>query len=455
MSRLLIACILAAAAISLHAEEQNWAQWRGPDHVGRNTAASDLPIRWSETDGYKWKVELESWSAATPIIWGDYVFVTSAEKGFNDPLKFEPNPPRPGPGARGKGSGRMNARPDSNDNDALFLFALNRADGSIRWKVPTGDKNKIYRKQNMASPSPVTDGKTVWVMTGVGTLTAFDFNGKLLWLREIAADYGEFGLNWGYASSPRLHEDRLYIQVLHGMTTDDPSYVLGVDASTGKTLWRTDRPTEAIHESPDNYATPILVPVDGKLQLVVSGGDIVTGHDIDTGEEQWRLLGFNPNNERAYRTIASSVAIGGMVFTTARSGRPFIGFNAGGSGDVTGKAELWTNNLGTDVPTPTTDGKRLYVVNDRGILTVLDPKSGETIGERKRLEPGAYSSSPLLADGKLYATNEDGATTVVDIENDYEILAVNKLDDYTLASPVAVGNQVFIRTMKRLYCFEK
>ena len=108
MSRLLIACMLAVAAISLQAEDQNWAQWRGPDHVGRNTAASDLPVRWSETDGYKWKIELESWSAATPIIWGDYVFVTSAERGFNNPLKFEPNPPRgggPGPGARGKRGG--------------------------------------------------------------------------------------------------------------------------------------------------------------------------------------------------------------------------------------------------------------------------------------------------------------------------------------------------------------
>jgi outer membrane protein assembly factor BamB len=243
--------------------------------------------------------------------------------------------------------------------------------------------------------------------------------------------------------------------VLHGMTTDDPSYVMAVDKSSGKTIWRVERPTDAPSESPDNYATPILVEVDGKLQLIVSGGDYVTGHALDTGKELWRLGGFNPTNDRNYRTIASSVALDDLVFTTSRQGRPFIGFKPGGSGDVTGKVELWRNDLGTDVPTPTTDGERLFVVNDRGILTVLDPKTGEPVGERKRLEPGTYSASPLLADGKIYATSEDGATTVVQADESLEILAVNKLDEYTLASPVAVGNQLFIRTMDYVYCIEE
>jgi outer membrane protein assembly factor BamB len=221
---------------------------------------------------------------------------------------------------------------------------------------------------------------------------------------------------------------------------------------TGKTLWRVERPTDAEFESPDSYSTPILVPVDGKLQLVISGGDYVTGHDIDTGKELWRMGGFNPQGSRDYRTIASSITVDGMVFTTSREGRPFIGFRAGGSGDITGKNELWTNNLGTDVPTPTTDGENIYAINDRGIAVSLKARTGEVIWDRQRITPGTYSSSPLLADGKIYATSEDGTTTVIKAGDQFEILAVNDLDDYTLASPVAVGNQIFIRTMQYLYC---
>ena len=127
------------------------------------------------------------------------------------------------------------------------------------------------RKQNMSSPSPVTDGRRVWVMTGTGVLKSFDFNGTETWARDIQKDYGRFGLNWGYASSPLLHDGSLFIQVLHGMRTDDPSYLLRVDATTGKTLWRVERPTRAIRESPDSYATPALLKLGARAEIVVSG----------------------------------------------------------------------------------------------------------------------------------------------------------------------------------------
>lgn len=440
-SIVLLVFLLAGLAFG-EGPESNWPQWRGPHHNGTSSTAAALPVRWSATEHVKWRVKAESWSAATPIVWDDVVLVTSAEAGFNEPLKYE------------QGGGRLNARPESTGSDKLYLLALNRADGKLLWKKETGGHNKIYRKHNMASPSPVTDGEKIWVLTGVGTLTAFDFQGNQLWQRDLQADYGQFGLNWGYASSPKLYQDRLFVQVLHGMTTDDPSYVMAIDKDSGKNLWRVERPTDAPRESPDNYATPIVIEVDGQQQLLVSGGDYVTGHDMATGKELWRLGGFNPTADGSYRTIASSVVVGDMVFTSSREGRPFIGFKPGGSGDVTGKAEVWTNNMGPDVPSPTTDGKRLYVVNDRGILSVLDPKTGEVIGERKRLEPGTYSASPLLADGKIYATSEDGATTVVRADASLETLAVNKLDEYTLASPAAAGKQIFIRTMEYVYCIE-
>jgi outer membrane protein assembly factor BamB len=167
------------------------------------------------------------------------------------------------------------------------------------------------------------------------------------------------------------------------------------------------------------------------------------------------MAGFNPGGERFYRTIASSLAIGDVIYTTSTRGKPFIAFKAGGTGNITGKAEIWQNDLGSDVPTPTTDGRRIFVVNDRGIVVALDAKSGKVLWDRQRIEPGIYSSSPLLADGKIYATNEDGATTVLSAGEEFEVLAVNRLDSHTLASPVAVGDQLFIRTAEHLYCFVK
>jgi outer membrane protein assembly factor BamB len=289
-------------------------------------------------------------------------------------------------------------------------------------------------------------------MTGLGVLTCLNFEGEETWWRDIQKDYGPFGLNHGYASTPLLHGGRLYIQVLHGMKTDDPSYVFALDNKTGKTVWKVERPTDAKHESPDNYSTPTLVRVDGKLQLVVSGGDYVTGHDLENGREIWRMGGLNPNRERFYRTIASSIVVGDTVYTTSTRGKPFLAFRAGGQGDITATHLVWKNGLGSDVPTPTTDGKRIYVVTDRGIMVSLDAKTGSVIWNRLRVEPGTYSASPLLADGKLYVTNEDGDTTVLDAGDAFHTLAVNRLGSHTLASPVAVGNQIFLRTAEYLYC---
>jgi outer membrane protein assembly factor BamB len=430
------------AAVSADLLAANWPQWRGPNSNGSTTEAHDLPVTWSQTENVLWRTKLPNWSAATPIIWEDTVFVTSAEEGFTRL------------GAR-QGFGRGRGGGADLGPDKIFLIALNRKDGSIRWQQQIDSGNELFRKQNSASPSAITDGEHVWIMTGHGKFSCFTMDGKEVWKRDIQADYGRFGLNHGYASTPLMRGDRLYVQVLHGMKTDDPSYVFAVEKATGKTIWRVERPTDAQRESPDNYSTPQLATVDGKQQLVVSGGDYVTGHDLDTGKELWRIGGFNPTNDPANRTISSSLVIGGNVFTSSTRGRPFIGFRAGGSGNITGKNELWTNNLGADVPTPTTDGKYIYVLNDRGVMNCLEAETGKVIYEGQRIELGTYSASPLLADGKIYSTSEEGATTVVKAGPEFEILGSSKLDEHTLASPVAVDNQVFLRTDDYLYCFQK
>ncbi len=431
---MLTAALLLAAPLCA-----DWLQWRGPNSNGSAPDARDLPVNWSETQNVLWRTKTPSWSAATPIVWKDRIFITSAEE--NSPrLKIDP---------------AIRLATSEKGRSKIFLIAVARKDGSILWQRQIDSENILWRKQNSASPSPITDGKHVWIMTGNGKFACFTVDGKEVWKRDIQADYGRFGLNHGYASTPLLRGNRLYVQVLHGFKTKDPSYVFAVDKDTGKTVWKVNRPTDAVQESPDNYATPQAVMVDGKAQMVISGADCVTGHDFDTGAELWRIGGFNPGNNPFNRTIASSLVIGGTVFTPSTRGRPFVAFRPRGSGNITGKSEVWTNNLGADVPTPTTDGKYIYVVRDNGALNCIEAETGKVVYEGQRLAAGTYSASPLLADGKIYSTSEDGTTTVVKAGPEFEILATNKLDSLTLGSPVAVGNQIFIRTADYLYCLQK
>jgi outer membrane protein assembly factor BamB len=402
---LLVIVLSTTAALSA-----NWPAWRGPAGNGVS-AEKNLPVKWSPTENIAWKIQLPQWSGATPIIWGDTIFLNVAEA----------------------------------DGDTLSLWALRRNNGDVLWKKKLSGGNNKQRKQNMSSPSPVTDGTTVWVMTGTGFLKAFDFKGNELWMRDIQKDYGRFGLNWGYASSPLLFEGDLIVPVLHGMKTDDPSYVLRINGKTGETKWRVERPTKAIHESPDAYITPTVARVGNAHEIIINGGDDVTGHDPATGKELWRAHGLNPDNNPAYRIVASPVAHGDLVVAPTRE-RPLLVLRAGGRGNVTTSHKLYEFQNGPDVPTPVTDGTYLYSVNDRGIVYCLELKTGKTVYGPERLTPGTYSSSPVLADGKIYVTSEDGVVSVFSAGPKFQVLAENKMDDYTLSSIAVKDGQIFLRT---------
>jgi outer membrane protein assembly factor BamB len=412
MTHVLFTIAAVICAIS-HLFADNWPQWRGPQLNG-TASEVNLPVRWSKIEGLAWSTPLPAWSGSTPIIWGDRIFLNVAE------------------GSR------------------VWLWCVDRSNGSVLWKREIADGNRQIRKQNMSSPSPVTDGTHVWIMTGTGVLKAFDFEGKERWTRDIQADYGPFGQLYGYGSSPLLFEGSLYVQVLHGSHTADPSYLLRLDKLTGKTLWRIERTSRARQESPDAYTTPTIVRDGTRAMLVVSGADVVTGHDPATGAEIWRAEGLNPTGDGIFRIIASPLAYDGIVYAPTRE-RPMLAVRASGSGDVTRSHVLWRFMNGPDVPTPVTDGTYLYVVNDRGIMWCLDAKDGAPVYERQRLRPSTYTGSPVLADGKIYVTNEDGLTSVVRAGPKFEVLAENDLDEYTLSSPAISGGQIFIRTDKALY----
>jgi outer membrane protein assembly factor BamB len=396
---------------------QNWPQWRGPSLNGVSSE-KNLPVKWTADENIAWKLPMPAWSGSTPIIWNDRIFLNVAE------------------------------------GDELYLWCVDRTKGTLVWKKLLGAGNVKMRKQNMSSPSPVTDGKNVFVLTGTGILKSFDFSGKEIWSRDIQKDYGQFGLNWGYASSPLLLDDALYVQVLHGMRTDDPSYVLRLQKVTGKTIWKVERPTSAIRESPDSYSTPAVLRYGKNEELVITGGDAVTGHDLATGKELWRANGLNPDNNPSYRIVASPVIFNDIIYAPTRV-KPLLAFKAGGRGDITSSHLLWSTANGPDVPTPVTDGKYFYIVNDRGIMWCLDAKTGAEIYGQQRLKPGTYSASPVLADGKIYVTDEEGLTTVVKAGPVFEVLAENALNDYCLSSPAISGGQIFIRTATNLYAIGK
>lgn len=409
---LLLAFVFNSGLVATLSAE-NWPAWRGPSANGVSSE-SNLPVRWSKTENLAWRLPLPEWSGSTAIIWGERIFLNVAER------------------------------------TELYLWCIDRAKGQPIWKRHLSGNNHREQKQNMSSPSPVTDGSHVWVMTGTGFLKAFDFDGKELWARDIQKDYGRFGLNWGYASSPLLHGNSLYVQVLHGMRTDDPSYLLRIDKATGKTLWRVVRPTTAIRESPDSYTTPALVGSGTTTEIVITGGDAVTGHDPATGRELWRANGLNPSNNSAYRIVASPVVLGDMIYAPTRE-RPLLALKAGGRGDVLKSHVVWSFNSGPDVPTPVTDGTYFYVVRDNGVMYCLEARTGRTIYGPSRLPPATYSGSPVLADGKIYVTNEDGVTSVVRAGPQFELLAQNDFGEYTLSSPAISEGQIFIRTESALY----
>jgi outer membrane protein assembly factor BamB len=469
---LTLALVITAAGIDLLA--QNWPHWRGPNNDGISTE-KNLPDTWSatcagtadfaspspavggpsaetadqpppgagqrkpntnfegrpivptvcaniETKNVAWRLPLPAFSGSTPIIWGNTVF--------------------------------LNVATGTNTGE-LELWAIDRDKQAVIWKRQLIDANQMQRKQNMSSPSPVTDGKLVWAMTGLGVLKAFDFSGKELWARNFQTDYGKFGLNWGYASTPLLKGDALYVPVLHGMKTDDPSYVLKIDKMTGKTIWKVERPNPAVNESPDSYITPAWIEANGRAELIITGGDVVSAHDPATGKEYWRADVLNPTRNGAYRIVASPTVVGNLIVAPTRV-NPLTVMRPGGSGDVAKSHVVWQFAQGPDVPTPVSDGKLLYIVRDTGVAFALDLQTGETVYGPVRLPPGTYSASPILADGKIYVTTEEeGLTTVYKAGPKFEIISSNRLLNdcapYCLSTVAVSEGQLFIRTSSFLW----
>lgn len=416
----------------------DWPHWRGPDFNGSSTATS-LPVEFSPTNNVKWAAEMPGPSAATPIVSGDSVFVSSTD------LKSR----------------------------SLLALACERKSGKERWRHEIAPGFAKDDKSNYASPSPVTDGKVVVFLYGNGALAAFDFAGKQLWSRNLEKDYGQFAYQWTYGASPTMCDGRLFVQVLQRDVpvngrgrTDGPneSYLLALNPATGKELWRHLRPSgDARAESKEAYSTPIPVRVGGAWQLLVVGGDSITGHDLAGGEELWRWGTWNPTRIGHWRLVPSPVTDGKVALALAPKGAPVYAVKLGGQGALTDDALAWKSEereVASDVSTPAFYQGKFYVLNsDKKTIARVDPATGKAdwIGQldsRAKIE-----ASPTAADGKLYFQSHAGEAFVVSAGDGFKVLHRVAMGDAgdrdTRATIAASGGNLFIRTAGKLYCVGK
>lgn len=410
---------------------ENWPQWRGPFFNG-STTETNFPSQWSKTENLAWTAPLPGYSGATPAVWGDSVFVSS---------------------------------PDEDKN--LLLLCFDRKTGQMRWQRKVASGNFEKGRNNSASPSPVTDGQRVFVLFATGDLAAFDFSGKELWHRNLAAEYGRFAINWIYGSSPMLYRDKLYVQVLqHGKVPEDyshaqdgkpdrDSYLLCLDPKTGDNLWRHVRPTDAISEAQEAYTTPI--PNEGRdgSEIIVVGGNYVTAHSTRDGTELWRCAGLNLRGEKFWRVVPSAVVADGLVIACGPKRDPVLAIQDGGHGLVTETHLTWkTTEFTSDCTTPLFYQGRLYVLDgDRQVLTCLQPKTGEKIWQGHLEVREIFRASPTGADGKIYCISENGTAVVLSAGDEFKVLATIPMGESPVrASIAAAQGSLFIRTAKNLYC---
>lgn len=447
----IIGLTLGATALAQVAPT-DWPAWRGPNGDG-TSASSSVPTEWSAEKNVRWKTPMPSWGGGTPIVVGDRIFVTSPSSVSEADLQqFAEDEKERQEQAQAAGRRRRAGRHPGGDQ--LLLLCLDRTNGDLLWERSLGDGNALHLKSNDSSPSPVSDGTHVWAVSGIGVVKAFTMDGEPVWSVDLQETYGPFGQNWGYASSPVLHNDKLILEVLHGTHHDDPSYIVAFDKLTGDELYRVERPTDAVREAPDAYSTPLIVEHEGATELVIVGGDYVTGHDVNTGKELWRAAGLNPDKRQNYRIVGSPIYANGIIVAPTRKS-PMVAVRPGGRGDVTESHTVWTwdGRQGPDVPSPITDGKNLYLVADAGIVQALDLETAEQVWGPERTVRGTVSGSPVLIDGKIYFINEQGVTVIFEAGGEFNMIATNELDgSYTLSSITPAGNELYIRTAEYLYC---
>jgi outer membrane protein assembly factor BamB len=422
-------------AIGSAVRAENWPQWRGPAFNGSSTE-TNLPEKLDES-AQLWSIELSGRGASTPIVWGDRIFLTAQAKDRN-----------------------------------LLALCFDAKNGKELWRKEMGVATPSRKEGNAdwAGPSAICDGKSVFFYFSTGDLGAFDLEGKPLWSLNMQKEHGPFNFQWIYGSSPLLYRGKLYVQVLHrdvpgsewrapkpGESLAD-SYVVAKNPETGKDIWKVVRKDDdARVESKEAYSTPMPYQAKEPAQIIIVGGDCVTGHDFDTGKEIWRAGGWNPNKIDSYRMVPSVVVADDLVIACAPKGQPIMAIRPG-EGDVTKTNFVWkSKDMTSDVAIPAFYQGNLYVLEgERKFLDCVDPKTGEKKWSTKLDSRPVFRASPTAADGKIYCINENGEVWVCSATESrilWKGAMANR--DKAHASIAVADGKVYVRTGEKLYAFGK
>ncbi len=404
-----------------------WPQWRGPYQTGVSQTATP-PLEWSETTNIKWKIEVPGLGAATPVVWGDRLFLLTAV-----PLGVP----------REEQHQYRGALPER-DVHRYMVLAIDRRDGSILWER-AAQEHQPHEGTNplsgtYASSSAVTDGESVIAFFESNGLYVYDMDGNPVW--DVDLGDKRVMTERGEGTSPALYGNTLVLVWDH----NDQSFIIAWDKRTGEELWRTPR------DELDTWSTPIFAEHAGRVQVVTNGWSRIRSYDLETGELVWYTAGLTP------LMIPSPVAGNGMVFATS-------GFNgnilkaislADARGDITGTgAIVWSHNRNTPyVSSPLLyDGSLYFTKYTHGILSVFDAQSGTPhYGPQRVAGLRNIMASPVAADGRVYLTGRDGTTVVLEGGPTFEVLATNKLADQFSASMALVGDEIYMRGDTYLYC---
>jgi outer membrane protein assembly factor BamB len=429
--------VLVFMALTSASATDQWPQFRG---LQAGVAADDpaLPDRWTPTENIVWKIDVPGIGWSSPVVWDDHIFVTSVIS------EGEVEPPKPGLFYAGE-------RPTSTDVHRWMVYDIEFATGRIRWQrevrraAPFGPK---HLKNSYASETPVTDGERVYAYFGSAGLFVFDLNGKPIWSRDSESLSTRAG--WGTAASPVLHQGRLY--VLNDNNTQ--SFIAAFDKRTGQLIWRVNR------DEGTNWTSPVVWQHDLGTEIVTSGTGKVRSYDLE-GKLRWELKGMSSIS------VPTPFAANGLLY--AASGfpgdarRPVYAIRPGASGDIslkdgeTSNGQIaWSNPLlGTYVTTALVYGEYFYTLLDRGLFWCHDARTGRQIYGRQRLTAGGFTASPWAYNGKIFAMSEEGETYVIQAGPEFKVLAVNSLDEMTLATPAVAQGSLIVRTASRLYRISK
>ena len=420
--------------------EKYWPQWRGPLATGVSPNGNP-PIEWGEDKNVKWKIAIPGKGHATPIIWGDQMFILSAvETDKEGKAKEQDQGTKQGRRGRGMPTER------TTKVHKFVIFAINRHDGKILWQHTVREEvpeEGHHQQGSWASHSPVTDGKHVYAYFGSRGLYCFDMKGNLKWER----DFGQSSkrMNFGEGSSPALYGDKIIVN----WDQEEQSFIVAIDKKTGKDIWKVDR------DEGTSWASPLVVENNGKPQVITSATKLIRSYDLATGELIWECGGMTMN------AIPMPVTADGILYVMSGfRGNALLAIRlAGAKGNITDSdAIVWKHGKDTPyTPSPLLFQDKLYFLkSNNGILTCFDAKTGKEYYGRQRLEGmGNVFASPVGVQDRIYIVGQKGTMYVVKHGPEFKILAKNKLDDNFNASPAIVDNRIYLRGYKNLYCIEK